>query len=322
MSLEAANAAIEPTTVRPVEPASEPTDVVLERARRMGPLPYSARGRNAGPELPTGAALVDWLVGAVDDWWAELGCPDPFTLVEIGAGDGTRAAAGLARGPQCLSALRYVLVEEDRGGRQHHSLHLPIESPILVLGPVGPADRDDDEDEDEASRSVVGIGPLITSLREPPVVSGPAVVVAMGWASRLPSDRFEWRDRRWWEIRVAADVDADGGVDAAGGLLELAVPLDEQRSAVVEALVGPSARQDGSRYAQMRPAADWLARTLRIAECGQLAVIDRWTEVTSPVAEGTPPPLALDQLASVRKPLEARPVELFSGLSIVSWHLG
>lgn len=319
--------------MRPVEPGSELTDAVLERARRMGPLPYSARGRNDGPELPSGPALVDWLVGAIDDWWAELGCPDPFTLVEIGAGDGMRAAAVLAHGPQCLTALRYVLVEEDRGGREQQSLHLPIESPILVLGPVGPADRDDDEDEDETSRSVVGIGPLITSLREPPVVAGPAAVVAIGWASRLPSDRFEWRHGGWWEIRLAADDAADDaadvdvdldidGVDAAGGLLELAVPLDEDRAAVAEALVGPSARHDGARYAHMRPAADWLARTLRIAEWGQLAVIDRWTEVTSPLAEGTPPPLALDQLASVRKPMEAKPAELFSGLSTVSWHLG
>jgi len=316
MSLGAANAGIDPTTVRPVDPVSEPVADLLEKARRMGPLPYSARGWTSGPELAPGTALADWQVDAIDQWWAELGRPDPFTVVEIGAGDGTRAAEVLARGPECLAALRYVLVEEEGAGRRWHGVNLPIESPILVLGPVGPSDLIDDDDDDEAHRPVVGIGPLVTSLSDPPVVAGPAVVLAIGWASRLPSDRFEWRGGRWWEIRLAA-----GGIDE-GGLRELPVPLDTERAAVAEALAGDANPPDGARFARLWPAADWLARTLRMAETGRLAVIDRWTSLTRPLPPGQAPPLALDQLASVRRPRQAAPVELFSGLSVVLWDLG
>ena len=195
MSLGPATAGTDPTTVRPVKPVSERAAAVVDRARRMGPLPFSAWGPWAAPDLPSGPELVDWQVQAVDTWWTELGRPDPFTLVEIGAGDGSRAAAVLAEGPECLAALRYVLVEEDGRGREQHGRYLPIESPILVLGPVGPGDLADEEDDDETPASVVGIGPLITSLPEPPVVAGPSVIVAIGWASRLPSDRFEWGGR-------------------------------------------------------------------------------------------------------------------------------
>jgi hypothetical protein len=109
-----------------MEPASEPPAGVLEQARRQGPLPYSAWGLGRAPALPPASELAAWQVDAVDGWWDELGRPDPLTLVEIGAGDGTRAAAFLGRGPQCLAALRYVLVDADPLLRQQHRVHLPI----------------------------------------------------------------------------------------------------------------------------------------------------------------------------------------------------
>jgi hypothetical protein len=67
---------------------------------------------------------------------------------------------------------------------------------------------------------------------------------------------------------------------------------------------------------------DWLAGALRIAGTGRLAVIDPWTEVTRPLAPGEVPPLALDQLAAVRRPLEPSPVGLFPEMSMVTWRLG
>lgn len=300
-----------------MEPASEPAApaAVLQMARRLGPLPYSERGPNPGPSLPPLSILVEWQVDAVDAWWVDSGCPDPFTLVEIGAGDGTRAEAFLAAGPACLTALRYVLVDDDPASPERHRAHLPIESPILVLGPVGPDDADDPDDpKDGQGGAVVGIGPLITSLAEPPVVEGPAFVVAIGWASRLPSDRLEWRGDRWWEIRLAAG--------AEGTLSELPVPLDPSRAAAAELFAETAPRPDGVRYARLGPALDWLARTLRVAESGRLVVIDRWTDVTRPLAPGEVPPLALDQLAAVRRPIDAAPADLFPGVSMVSWRLG
>jgi hypothetical protein len=374
-----------------MEPASRPAAStagaarVLEMARRLGPLPYSAGGPAPPPEpaLPAARALVSWQVDAVDAWWAELGRPDPFTLVEVGAGNGTRAKAFLAAGPECLTALRYVLVEDDPDRREQQRTYLPVESPILVLGPVGPDQEDDDGDE-QHGRAVEGIGPLVTSLPEPPVVEGTAVVVVIGWLSRLPSDRLEWRDGRWWEIRLAApnqaetaagtaaetaagtaagsaastDAGTDAGAEAGSAastdagtdasaerdtrpatsaganprsgpgpdandvLSELPVLLDAERARFADQLTGPAPRPEGARYAVLRPAVDWLARTLRVAGTGRLVVVDRWSGLTSPLPPGEVPPLALDQLTSVRRPIEAAPVDLFPELSMVSWRLG
>jgi hypothetical protein len=268
------------------------------------------------------------MVDAIDAWWVQSGCPDPFTLVEIGAGDGSRVEAFLAAGPACLTAIRCVLVEVDPVLRDRQRVRLPIESPIFVLGPVGTDNGENgDLDDDEHVKAVAGIGPLITSLPEPPVVDGDALVLAVGWVSRLPSDRLEWRDGRWWEIRLAAGDD--------GQLSELPIPLDRDRALGADRLMegtgasgppaataGPALRPDGARYAVLTPAVDWLAGTVRIAGSGWLVVIDRWTEVTRPLAHGEVPPVALDQLAAVRRPIEATPVGLFPEMSMVSWRLG
>ncbi len=297
---------------------------LLETARRLGPRPYSERGPNPIPALPPTPELAGWMVDAVDAWWVEVGSPDPFTLVEIGAGDGTRAKAFLGAGPACLTALRGVLVEADPVLRDRQRSHLPVESPILVLGPVGPGNgEDDDRDEDEHARAVAGIGPLITSLPEPPVVDGDALVIAIGWVGRLASDRLEWRDGRWWEIRLSAGDD--------GTLAELPIPLDRDRSVEADrrfagstsaARTVTASRPDGARYAVLTVAVDWLAGALRIAGSGRLVVIDRWTDVTSPLAPGEVPPVALDQLAAVRRPIEPAPVGVFPEMSMVTWRLG
>ena len=50
------------------------------------------------------------LARALDAWWDELGRPDPFVVVEAGAGTGTLAAVD-PRAPACRPALRYVAVE-------------------------------------------------------------------------------------------------------------------------------------------------------------------------------------------------------------------
>lgn len=58
---------------------------------------------------------------ALDTWWDELGRPDPFTVVDAGAGPGTLGRAVLAAGPRCTPALRYVGVEVSAAQRKLHS---------------------------------------------------------------------------------------------------------------------------------------------------------------------------------------------------------
>jgi len=72
---------------------------------------------------------------ALDGWWDELGRPDPFTVVEAGAGPGTLARSVLAAAPACLAVTRYVAVElSDRQRAMHPS---GVESrPDLPAGPI------------------------------------------------------------------------------------------------------------------------------------------------------------------------------------------
>jgi len=57
---------------------------------------------------------------ALDTWWTELGCPDPFVVVECGAGPGTLARTIFAARPRCGAALHYVAVEESAAQRALH----------------------------------------------------------------------------------------------------------------------------------------------------------------------------------------------------------
>src|SRR2546426_11696494 len=108
-------------------------DLVAERVHRVGPIRFDefmelalyhpdlgfySRGRGAGraadfltsPSLgPLFGAVI---ARALDDWWDELGNPDPFTLVEAAAGDGSLARDVLRAEPRCARALRYLLVEQ------------------------------------------------------------------------------------------------------------------------------------------------------------------------------------------------------------------
>jgi SAM-dependent MidA family methyltransferase len=114
--------------------------VIAGLARRQGPVRFDRvvelalydaddgfyeRGGGAGrggadfitsPEV--GPLFGAVLAGALDGWWRESGEPDPFVVVEAGAGTGTLAAAVLAAAPACSPALRYVPVERSTALRR------------------------------------------------------------------------------------------------------------------------------------------------------------------------------------------------------------
>ena len=69
------------------------------------------------------------LARALDSWWHELGSPDPYVVVEAGAGAGTLAAAVLAAVPACLPALRYVPVERSAALRGQAKVETRAEPP-------------------------------------------------------------------------------------------------------------------------------------------------------------------------------------------------
>ncbi|MGH9095046.1 MAG: hypothetical protein ACRDXE_07790 [Acidimicrobiales bacterium] len=224
-------------------------DGLWERARRFGPLPASALGVGAPPNLPDGVAV--WVAAQIDRVWAELGRPDPLVVVDVDAGDGARAQAVLGSRPQAGPALRYVLVTDDPG----IGSRLDLESSGLVLGPAVPS-----ADDDDPPGPPPGMGPLVAALTDLPAGLDQALILALGWLSRLPADRFVRRDGTWREVRraVAGDHLVDLEVDAA---------LPDPQDAFV----------DGDEYLDRRAARQWLARAVAAAGRGRVLVLDHLT---------------------------------------------
>ena len=70
------------------------------------------------PEVgPLFAAVV---AQYLDNCWNELGCPESFDVVEVGAGPGTLARGIFDAQPKCLSAMKYVAVEISESQRAMH----------------------------------------------------------------------------------------------------------------------------------------------------------------------------------------------------------
>lgn len=239
------------------------------RAARLGPLPYSAfvewalyddevgfyeSGGAAGrrgdfltsPEVgPLFGAVV---ARAVDSWWRDVGEPDPWVVVEAGAGPGTLARAVLAAGPACAPALRWVLVERSAAQRARHAGGIPLAPPAMAFAP---------EDDDSPNPQPTGQGPLAVSLADLPRLAGPTVVLANELLDNLPFDLWERRDGRWLEVRVD---------DALG---ETVVPAEPPAWL-------PDA-EDGARVPVQAAAVAWLRDALALARPeagGRLAVLD------------------------------------------------
>jgi len=91
-----------------------------------GPTGFYTTGGRAGrrgdfitsPEVGPlfGAVVARFL----DAEWQRLGRPDPFTVLDAGAGPGTLARSVLAAIPECSAALRYVAVDVSDAQRAQH----------------------------------------------------------------------------------------------------------------------------------------------------------------------------------------------------------
>ena len=74
------------------------------------------------------------LARMLDRRWDELGQPDPFTVIDAGAGPGTLARTVAKSEPGCTSALRWINVERSAAGRAAHTMG--DSQPDMPVGPI------------------------------------------------------------------------------------------------------------------------------------------------------------------------------------------
>ncbi|HEX2040682.1 MAG TPA: SAM-dependent methyltransferase [Acidimicrobiales bacterium] len=249
---------------------------------------------------------------ALDSWWEEMGRPDPFVVVEAGAGSGALARAVADAAPACSPALRYVLVERSEALREQQAGTVPLEPPHWAIGPT--------EHEEDEVRPMAGVGPLFTSLADMPAQPFTGVVLANELLDDLPPILLERTTDGWAEVRVTHDGErfAELLVPAAPELAEEAVRL------------APDAPVAG-RIPLQHAARDWLRRVLTVVERGRVVVVDYadatpsmarrpWQEwlrtyrahgrgahpLEAPGSQDITCEVAVDQLARVRTPAADR----------------
>lgn len=259
--------------------------VVVARVARHGPLPLSTvleialydptlgfydggggRAGTTGGDFITSAEVGPLfgrvLAGALDRWWDELGRPDPFVVIDAGAGPGTLATAVLAADGRCTPALTYVLVERAAHQRARHGRHLRLVDPTEAL----PAVQDDIVVEP-------GTGPRVVSLAELPAGRSTGVVIANELLDNLPFQLLERTASRWDEVRVGVD-----DLERPAELVEVRVPAGEALDALARRLA-PEA-PEGGRLAVQTAAASWLHDALGCLDAGRVLALDYAT--TSP----------------------------------------
>jgi len=229
---------------------------------------FFARGRGAGragsdfvtsPQI--GSLFGACLARGLDGLWRALDEPDPFLVVEAGAGNGRLARDILRAAPGCAAALRYVLVDRATALRAEQRDLLDLEPADEALGPFVQRTGDDHVVPAPAA------GPVVAALDELPAVEADgAVVLANELWDNLPFGVAEWDGERWHEVRVT--------VAEPGAFTEVLVPATETDAADLTRDTVHAEIASGTRLPIPRGIRAWLRECDRVLHRGFLVVID------------------------------------------------
>jgi SAM-dependent MidA family methyltransferase len=220
---------------------------------------FFASGQGARQDFVTspevGSLFGVCVARALDEYWHALDEPDPFLVVEAGAGSGQLARAVLHAAPECAPALRYVLVERSAALREAQRALLPLDPADEALGPFV---RRSGEDAPVPARRA---GPVVAALAELPALEARgAVVFANELLDNLPFGIGQWDGAQWSEVRIAIEDDAP---------VEVVVPLPEPL---------PYDVAPGTRVPIARGVRDWFLECERTLQSGFVVVVDYMTD--------------------------------------------
>ena len=222
-------------------------------------------GRDFVTSPEVGPLFGRCVAAALDGEWHALGTPDPFVVVEVGAGNGRLCREILRAEPACAPALHYVLVETSATLRAEQHERLAIEPPEVALG--GFAATTDDEPPEPVER----LGPIVTALDSLPAIAIEGVVFANELLDNLPFGLAEFDGAGWHELRVGSGP----------GLLR--VPLVPTDTAAVT-VFGPV--EPGTRVPLPRALGSWLEAASAVVRRGALILVDYMIDAAALPARG------------------------------------
>lgn len=196
---------------------------------------------------------------ALDRCWRAAGEPDPFVVVEAGAGNGRLARDVQRARPACERALRYVLVETSAALREEQRERLELEPADEALGPFARPAPDD------APAAVAGSGPVFVALDELPALELTAVVLANELLDNLPFGIAARTAAGWDEIRITVDDDR---------FFEVRVPAEPVDVRALDDINAELAVAEGTRLPIPRGLDAWVSACGRMLRRGTLIAID------------------------------------------------
>ena len=206
----------------------------------------SSRGGDFATSVELGSLFARCVAGYLDRVWHELDRPDPFVVIEGGAGHGTLCLNVLAHVEECSDAVRYVMVERVATRRD------------VAEARVGARD---------VSQPVAAV---------PDLPSGPlvGVVIANELIDNLPLRLLERSDDGWQEVHVQRDESAavEELHPAAADAVNMAVALAPQA-------IG------GARIPLQLKAAVWMRRALGLLSRGRVLIFDYGIPATAELAK-------------------------------------